>query len=182
MCEAQGGVESTSYHGRIELDLSNSDFRSNKAKEHGGALSILGENVTCRLGKNSTFKGNIAAQSGGAVAIRDGPAVQITRVHFSSNSAGAFGGAIWAQGVDNQTTMKVEGSQFSLNRGVHGGGAFLAGSKLTANFTTIIFVGNSAAVGGGLFVSNGPSANIQGAVFKQNEAVKEGGGVFAEVG
>lgn len=165
-----------------KLELRNSAFESNKAGKHGGGILVHGPNTECELGSNNSYVRNSAVVSGGALAMMIGPTVHITKSSFLENQGGKLGGSIWAQGVDHQTVLKIEESEFSQNNGEKGGGAFLEGPELIANSSRSIFFGNTATKGGGLFVSSGSLMDIRGTTLRKNQAIEDGGGIFAEVG
>ncbi|WP_018794170.1 hypothetical protein [Salinispora arenicola] len=163
----------------------------------GGGIANLGVTAI----KNSTVNQNTAGFLGGG--IYNTGLLTIRKSHVEANS-GPFGGG----GVTNSGgTMRVTHSAISGNRSIQGAGLFVvdggngavSDTRITDNTATIIGGGvylsgqltmrravlaaNTAVGGGGggLFVSAGSTATIEGSVVKDNTATGAtgfGGGIF----
>jgi len=151
------------------LTVINSLFDSNEAASTGGFL-----NFGSALILNSTFTNNRATvQSGGGVTnFGGGGTMTIANSTFNNNEAVQFGG-----GLVNGGVLEIISTEFEKNSALAGGGIYNAGQLDGFN---LLFFDNVADYGGGIAtgfsVSNG---NVHASVFDRNEAVLDGGGVFA---
>ena len=115
----------------------------------GGAIQVVGMLTV----ESSEFARNSAPFAGGAIHVGRGTAV-IRDCVVSGNSAGTDGGGIYVDG-----SVTVEGTVFSANSAMRGGGAFLdadtavfSGDPGNGVFNT--FLGNSAQEGLALYNSS----------------------------
>eukprot|EP01117_Protostelium_nocturnum_P008853 TRINITY_DN3173_c1_g2_i1.p1 TRINITY_DN3173_c1_g2~~TRINITY_DN3173_c1_g2_i1.p1 ORF type:complete len:1688 (-),score=589.29 TRINITY_DN3173_c1_g2_i1:9-5072(-) len=191
----------------LEFDLESTQFESNQAAS-GGSISILHSIADVR---NSSFRSNTATEKGAAVYISqsidtnlkdisvslsssgmgaiysESSNVSVSRGTFDQNSA-TLGGALYLEG-----SSKVSDSSFTNNRATSKGGVLYFTSTLQSkrqekqdqlSFVQNTVTGNSATVGGGLFVDNSQgsegSVQIQSNEFGSNEA--DYGGAIGWIG
>ena len=192
--EAGGGAI---YSGGGTLTVDNSKFTGNKASI-GGAIRNLNSNLTVRL---STFTSNKAVDSrlgnGGAIYIDgakgDGGQILIDNSTFTSNTATAYGGAVFNNIYNNNKTT-ISNSQFitnSVGGGSNGqGGAIWSNgdpafgshwiTNVNATSLTVInttLAGNTASQqGGGLFVARHPKTLINQTTINGNKTLNSMGG------
>lgn len=125
---------------KSSLKVENSVFEGNKAAKRGGAINAtVGATI-----QNSQFTANESANGG---AIMNQNALDVANVTFTNNKATGYGGAMYVN------TLKADGT---LNDGV-------------TNITDSVFDGNTAYLGGAVFVHNGV-ANIKNSRFINNTA------------
>ena len=154
--------------------ISNSVFNGNYADYQGGAVYSEGELQV----RDSTFDRNYAGY-GGAVQI-SGVGL-IDSVDFTNNEAQFGGGAIDIGLVDTSTAVYPEvailNSRFSGN--IAGwGGALLAEGALS--ITGSAFSRNEADDGGAFYGWGILDANIRNTTFAHNQALDEGGAIYAD--
>ncbi|MBR4892249.1 MAG: autotransporter domain-containing protein [Alphaproteobacteria bacterium] len=133
-----------------DLDIIKTNFTSNVAKEHGGAIY-------------STFYDSLNEKN----------SVYIEKSNFTSNKANR-GGAIYNNGEldkkDNKASMKIVGGEYKDNiAAIEGGAIYNAGSL---NIVGADFVGNKSVVDGGAIFNEGV-LSINGGNFKNNIASKD---------
>lgn len=197
--EAGGGAI---YSGAGTLNINNSTFSGNKASM-GGAIRILNSNLTIA---GSTFNGNKAVDAnrgnGGAIVIDgakgDNGKIVIRTSTFKNNTANSYGGALFNNIYNNNTTA-ITDSVFSANA-VGGsskgqGGAIWSNGDpalgdhwfVNANNTTLTIVntsfnGNtSGQQGGAIWVARHPKgAVISRSTFSGNIALNSMGGAIVQ--
>ncbi|MBK8817003.1 MAG: hypothetical protein IPN42_16520 [Methylococcaceae bacterium] len=198
--EAGGGAIFSSA-GAVNVDKST--FTGNKAGV-GGAIRVVQSNLTVT---GSTFTNNKAIDptlgDGGAIHIDGGKTdngkIIIRSSTFTGNTASNYGGAVFNNILNNNTTA-ITDSVFTGNSdgigGVNGqGGAIWSTGDpkiggqwvINKNNTTLTIVntvvkGNSATkIGGGLFVARHPKgAVISRSTFSDNTALMSVGGGIAQ--
>lgn len=169
-----------------KLDIVNSTFTSNTATTNGGAINnyfyISAENGEFVTIKETTFDGN-SAKNGGAVynhgvADLNGKygSIKADNVTFTNNTASNYGGAIY-----NEGNLDISNSKFTSNKAGNWGGAIYANTTVTnasgtkennggvINISNTEFDGNSASIGGAIFLHNG-TMNITNSKFTNNSA------------
>lgn len=169
-----------------KLDIVNSTFTSNTATTNGGAINnyfyISAENGEFVTIKDTTFDGN-SAKNGGAVynhGVSDlngkYGSIKADNVTFTNNTASNYGGAIY-----NEGNFDISNSKFTSNKAGNWGGAIYANTTVTnasgttennggvINITNTEFDGNSASIGGAIFLHNG-TMNITNSKFTNNTA------------
>ena len=176
------------------------EFTNNTA-DSGGAVLMLGGNITVANSAHVVFQGNQAKQLGGAIAsiehvtiagsvqfinnsaiqggaIGSGGNVTIANnahVVFQGNHAKTFGGAI----ASSQLT--IAGSvQFINNSAKHGGATFSDVNVTIAETAQVVFQGNHAKTFGGAITSN-QHVTIAGSVQFINNSANQGGATFSDV-
>lgn len=168
--EAGGGAI---YSAVSNLTINNSTFTGNKASM-GGAIRILNSNLTIT---GSTFTSNKAVDSirgnGGAIVIdgakSDNGKIVIRTSHFNKNSATSYGGALFNNIYNNNSTA-ITGSAFTANT-VGGGSGNAQGGAIWSN--------GDPALGDHWFVNaNNTTLTIVDTTVSDNIASKQGGGIW----
>ena len=119
------------------------------------------------IATNSYISGNTANQHGGAIYSQN--SVTISNSTLSDNIAGTLGGAICSW-----SSVNVSYTSFSDNRAsLLQGGSIYSGSELTCEYC--IFLRNSAADGGAVFVND--SSSFTSCEFYNNTAQNFGGAI-----
>jgi predicted outer membrane repeat protein len=164
------------------LSLTNCSLTGNSASSSGGAIYDYAGSFTVQL---STISGNRARVDGGGIVYfaSSTPSVgTIQSCTIANNSASHGGGVNQWHGV-----LKLLGSTLSGNMadgtvygttGARGGALYNSG---TVTVTGCTFTGNSASLGGGIYMSVGSLRTIDGCTFTNNTAV-EGGGIYHDFG
>lgn len=160
------------------VTVTTSTFSLNRSSSSGGAIesfSTGGLRVT-----SSTFDNNATTISGDGGAIDGGgvaKAVTIISSTFSNNSAQGRGGA-----VSTFAGLTISNSAFLNNQslttaGEGGGGIYVTNSTgITSTISNSSVTGNSADLGGGLFMIGSPVA-ITNTTISGNTAKRDGGGL-----
>jgi len=179
--------------GSIELDLTSTDFSTNRAAnaagffiELGAALKATSSNVesnTAEVGGGAivssstissssglTFNNNSATSFAGGLYLLDNAVV--SGVTVTNNSSGFAGGV--AMKNSNSEIIYLSNSDISSNSATQFGGGLYAESGLS--ITSVTFDGNSAGTyGGGISVNSADSMAISGCTMTNNSAGSEGG-------
>lgn len=184
-----GAITTRDYNANnsaAKLDIKNSTFTANKATTNGGAIDnyfyVSAENGEFVSVKDTTFDSN-SANNGGAiynhgVADNNGKfgAIKADNVIFSNNTASTNGGAIY-----NEGNLDISNSKFTSNNANKWGGAIYANTTVknassttennggVINISNTEFDGNSAYIGGAIFLHNG-TMNITNSKFTNNTA------------
>ena len=126
-------------------------FRGNKASFSGGAIHVIGKNISIT---NTTLDSNSAVNlkygSGGAISTRKLVEMTISSCHFKGNKAVLYGGAICLSGK----RLHVKNSTFTENIGA-----------------------SAEAQGGALFAVTQSHVEVSYSSFKHNMAQKAGGAI-----
>lgn len=168
-----------------ELQLSNSSFTGNTARDGGGLF--INSNVNATV-ENNSFKSNLAnatsTGSGGGAYIA-GATVTLKGNSFSENASNGSGGGAYILGAN----ITIQDSFFSKNRTNSGSGAgmYIGAVSVSSKVQNCRFYENTAtAVGGGIFLINGTTTNIiDHCLFYANTAsltTLGGGGIFVSNG
>jgi predicted outer membrane repeat protein len=174
-----GGIYNTGA-----LSVSNCSLTGNSASSSGGAIYDYAGSFTVQL---STISGNRARVDGGGIVYFASSTLSVGTIQsctIANNSASHGGGVNQWHGV-----LKLLGSTLSGNTaaedgtvygalGARGGGLYNVG---TVTVTDCTFTGNSASLGGGIYMSVGSNRTIAGCTFTNNTA-EEGGGIYHDVG
>ncbi|MDR0911156.1 MAG: transglutaminase-like domain-containing protein, partial [Methanobrevibacter sp.] len=129
-----GGVYSSS-----PLDISSSNFVSNKASSNGGGIYSLNPMII----KSSDFRTNTVTNMGGAIYITGSSLSSIVGSKFESNSA-KYGG-----GVYSSSPLDISSSNFVSNKASSNGGGIY--SRNNVNLTKSSISRNSANYGSGIY-------------------------------
>lgn len=186
-----GGAICTGAFGTARLQVTNSDFVSNRAVNPnfapGGAIWMQsGELVFTNTGGGNSagLMLNNSAQYGGAIYVDQTAVATLSGLWLNGNSASYDGGAIY----NKAGTLNIANTTFSTNStptnvsGVGYGGAI-------ANLGTMTLVNsrlntNQGRFGGAVFVGGSltsASATIDHVTFSQNTAGQTGGGLYTNV-
>ena len=101
-----------------------------------------------------------------------GSNVTISGITIQNGSA-SDGGGIW---LNASSSLTLRDAAVSDNHATNTGGGILVSGLLTLDRATV--EGNSADVGGGIFVNNGASATLINTTFSGNSAASNGGAIF----
>ncbi len=159
-------------------NVSNCDFDSNSATEHGGAVYILNtQNITF---DTCTFNANTADVDGGAVYFSSGGGGLFTGCTFTSNTADDDGGAICTlRGVATIENSTFDGNSSSDDGGNIGSFSSTAGPSEMVFTNVSILNGFCIDGGGGLYNLRG-ILTLDGCTISGNESIRSVGvGVFA---
>lgn len=170
---------------------------NNRAAGNGGAISIIGNANQAASTKFSivSMSFNRANQDGGAMHYQASPFAPIdfnmTNIRVGSNTAGRFGGGIFAadNGVDDSGLLNISKATFDNNTagvavnngrlvsaagGGGGAGIFCGATKLGSQFTNVTLSANVAPVGGGLFIGDRCHVSVNNATIFGNSSVLRG--------
>ncbi len=141
--------------------------------------------VTCdAIIEESEFRNNGAA-SGGAIAIGGtGRTVSLRAVKFHDNVATFFGGAIHLQFDGQNSQLQLRHVIFDGNRAGMGGGIYVLASTPSrpVSGVAVAFLRNRARGHGGAIRINGGGISVLRGVFVDNSADKSGGAIAASSG
>ena len=177
------------------LTLQNVGVSNGRSTQNGGALYI--ERLSTVTITNSTFSNNQGA-NGGAIAMNGwgandaGGVLTVTNSTFTNNvatAAGLAGGGNGGGGiyVSGGSTATVDGSTFTGNQAVNGGGIHVLLSNLTvtnSTFNSNIANGNPSGGGGGAIYIDG-TKSMNGSIqvslsdFNGNHTDQLGGAIFS---
>jgi predicted outer membrane repeat protein len=167
-----------------QTTFDNCDFRANSA-DWGGGGGFIGEYSSpvfneCRWNDNYVESAE-AGSFGGALFIYTGADPLIRKNCFTSNHA-SRGGAIYVSGFG--CAPRITWSDFFNNHteapGAIGGAICISGGA-PVQITYCRFLDNSASVGGAVYLSDQPRANLHNSLFNSNTAAS-GGGAICMVG
>ncbi|UCG51827.1 MAG: T9SS type A sorting domain-containing protein [Candidatus Latescibacterota bacterium] len=174
-----GGFDGTESSPNERVLSANPTVLSGEIKDPGEAdncyhvVTSDGTDSTAVLDGFIVVAGNAVDASiphgGGLINISGGPTVR--NVTFSANS-GTFGGGLYSDGGKPFLTDVI----FTGNNATMGGGAALA-NTVDARLSNVLFDGNTASFGGGMYVQAG-SVDLVNAVFAENLAINNGGGLY----
>lgn len=131
------------YTNDCTLDVTNSDFYDNASEDDGGAVTLWDSTASF---DDVQVHDNLSLDGGGMAIFNSD--VTATNLSITDNTAEGFSGGIWLY----NSTMSLTDGVFSGNQdegGVYGGGLLVYGS---ATLQRVSFTGNSAPLGGGIFV------------------------------
>ena len=154
----------------------------------GGGIKVS-DNASLDL-QGGTITGN-AANNGGGVYVGAGTVTMGEGAKIDGNSAAYSGGGVYintqlASRTDDDAVLKMDGGTISNNTAASGGGigSVLYAESPDPDYTVIeiengTITGNHATVwGGGIEVNNG-KVSITDSEISNNDAVNNGGGIFA---
>lgn len=155
------------------LNILNSVFNNNVAKNFGGAVYIENAILNCEI--NSIFRNN-SATSGGAIYFKNRIVNATINGFFEGNKAERAGGAIAVQGEFTNNTIASEFYNNSANAA--SGGAIFLRSLAENNMFESIFRYNYAFYGAGIFFYYKANNNKFNSDFRFNVAKSCGGAIF----
>ena len=164
---------------------------NNTAFEHGGAVYMTGGTFTMSGG---TIANNTASEHGGAVYMTGGT-FTMSRGTIANNTAkSGFGGGLYVDGSNKAVDITLSGNaKISNNTATNGGGVFMKGSGTKITLSGTAEISNNKAVseseealatghGGGVHVDDGTFSISDSVIITNNEAEKDGGGVYVHFG
>ena len=184
-----GAIDARNHPNTVDNDLNHvsitdSTFISNTAGYQGGALRMSA--TPCMI-DNVEFKNNVAGEQGGGAIefdVRRSHEQKIYRSRFDSNyvTDNGNGGAL----VSTASTglIQIVDSTFHNNKATSsesgdGGAIYLASSSGQVIMSGLNISSNECKnSGGGLYLDNVASININGTTIGHNTAGSEGGGVY----
>ncbi len=153
--------------------LTDVTFSGNTSTDGGG---MLNEHYSTPTLIRVTFDDNTATRNGGGMAIggdHTNPVLQ--GVVFRNNTAGAKGGGVYV-GAYNSDGGRFTDVIFSGNTAVDGGGMY--NYNISPILTNVIFSGNSAQDGGGMH-NEASAVELTNATFYGNTASSHGGAMYS---
>ena len=171
-----------------DVDINDSIFTGNTAKDNGGALSIRSAKVDIT---NSVIEESYTPQNGGAIYIAYISAcdvnsdVTINGCDISRNETASSGGAIYATRraiEDSVRILTVNNTTFSENVADNRAGAILVASGSESYFKDVSFIGNNTygkeSIGGALVITgNGTKVEVDSGIFTKNTTKTNGGAI-----
>ncbi|KAL6750521.1 hypothetical protein V8C86DRAFT_845441 [Haematococcus lacustris] len=201
-----------------QVDIVGSLFADNQCEGSGAAMYLESAQGTIA---STNFQNNTAALDGGAAYISFPNALTIIRCNFTNNRAGYAGGALYlvtdttsttagnfklhrsiltgnqaaafsedggssvgwgfTQGgaiyMDAPSYLDIQRVMFINNSATMGGAVFSNGGRQYCQYLLNVFLGNRAMVGGGAYFSNSVLTYIVNSVFHGNIALSGGGAV-----
>lgn len=139
----------------------------------GRVARVTSPNVVLRdlgLRKGST------QDNGGAVLLESGSSLSLNNVTIRESQAAGNGGGLYVSGG---ATLDLVDTGFSDNIAQGNGGGLYLADNSTADLYALAAYRNTATLGGGVYIA--PNAQVQGfdsAVFGQNVATSNGGGLY----
>ncbi|GMH45554.1 hypothetical protein BSKO_13511 [Bryopsis sp. KO-2023] len=184
---AGGAIHAKSARGNVTVDLVGVSFSKNRIKPtpdlpllgKGGAISLEGAAITLSIsGEANTFSKN-SAREGGAIRLFDTDKADISRASFTENVA-LSGGGLHASFTRKSDSLAVSLTKvdFIGNKGYMGGGVMA-----DARSANLSFVPDADGLTKAVFLPSttfSPTAQISfnGVRFKEQQIVKDGGGMF----
>ncbi len=158
------------------VTILNGHFQNNTSDGLGGAMVVANTSISV---SDSEFIGNQTNGDGGAILALATSDLTVTNTTFTGNHA-SQGGAIRVPNGGTTPSLEVRGSTFTENSATLQGGA-IAGVALPRFLVDdSTFVGNTAAHGGAIGVSDSPDFAIHASGFCDNVASTAGGALFLE--
>jgi len=184
-----------------EVTLTRTRFEGNRSTGTGGGATFEARSVV--TGETVRFFENAAVGSGGGLALEAAATAEFADARFEENTSGTSGGAASAEA---DATMELDGALlFGNTAAVSGGGltaednsdlvlreatlvgnvaaeaggAIAAEDQGSATLTNVLVIGNRADRGGALFAADS-AFTAEGTALRDNVALLEGGGVYAE--
>ena len=162
-----GAIYATEQH-HSRIDITNSTFTSNAAREDGGAIYASDLFVS-----GTTFTSNSAVRFGGAVFLAQGKLGNFFDCIFNTNSATSEGGAIYAA---RDSELRIYDAGFNNNRaGVTGepgtgrGGAIYLREETECFLDLVGFYNNQATdCGGAVVAENNTEITVEDSIFSGN--------------
>ena len=180
--------------GNGTVTVSDCIFENNKISVASGAGAAVWVD-NCKkvtFNKGCLFKGNTSVGDGGAVFVNRGEFIEFDACDFQENSADGYGGAVClgSSAVHTNGDFNVvfkNGTTFTSNTAVNGGGAIMVVKAAAGTFSTdgCTFTGNkvtgtSGGKGGGAIRIDqdfGNKVTFANTTFASNSAYRHGGAV-----
>ncbi|MEM7228566.1 MAG: hypothetical protein AAF432_07095 [Planctomycetota bacterium] len=170
-----GGTHGAVLWGRSDdLTIVGSVFIDNASMVHGGALTLGSRVEFCRI-EDCMFDQNTAPR-GGAVFMQ-GEMLEVHETQFTENAATVDGGALFVDGIEEQSEVAMTSTSFEANASSGFAGAvWMNDGTLTADGA--LFGGNTAIAGGAIAIVDTTAAFDHIDVI-DNVATFGGGGIDA---
>ena len=172
--------------------MSGGTIANNTASEHGGAVYMTGGTFTMSGG---TIANNTASEHGGAVYMTGGTFTMKGGTIANNTAKSGFGGGLYVDGNNNNAVdiRLSDNAEISNNTATNGGGVFMKGSGTKITLSGTAKISNNKAVegsvgtlgtghGGGVHVDDGTFSISDSVIITNNEAEKDGGGVYVHFG
>lgn len=151
LSDGRGGAIAVGWPGnnRGSLRVLRSVFRGNLANTDGGAIAMQSIDRLEIDGADqipTIFENNSATRYGGAISfnvdwVADG-VLQLDECRFVNNAAGSSGGAIWIRQTGGSGLRTLTDSVFITNSAANGGGLFLEGTNTRSQLGRTVYCGN----------------------------------------
>ena len=193
---AADGGGSAIYAFMSSITWSTDTFFSHNAADEGGAI-LLTEGSSVEWIGETTFSLNSASSDGGAIGFKPTDSLTSSALvingttSFVNNTCGANGGGMAVQGISSVEFETTNITFITNSAKISGGAIFISGSSVGPVVRSTSFIGNTAQVGGGVYVSGSGTASSGGiphpmtfeeCSFVDNVADTSGGAVNSALG
>lgn len=158
----------------IKINITSTCINENLAAYSGGGIYIIGSSrVKFVLDKSQINKNN--SNYGGGISVSSTNAdISINESQINENVSNINCGGIHIDWADD-VTLTITNSQINNNKAVSFGGGIVSGPyKLIANISNTAIIGNTAKVGGGIYMNNAlnedSEINLTNCVLNDNSA------------
>jgi uncharacterized repeat protein (TIGR01451 family) len=187
------------YIGSGSVTLDGGQILSNTAS-FGGGVAVISSSAAFTQTGGSTIAHNSVTANGGGVLVDHGRATMsggqvldnaasfggglyvwlggltLSGLEIVSNTA-RWGGGLYVQ--EATASLAVTGCTLAHNTAVdHGGGAYIGAGQ--ASLSAVRIAGNSAGLGGGVFLRPGANARLDNNVLSDNQAGTAGSGIYVQ--
>lgn len=168
-----GALAISEATGSAVINLGTSTISKNYATENGGAIYLLGGNVTIAdpvITSNGIKDGVVTTQNGGAIYIGGTGAGLTTTgdVRIEGNKSTTAGGAVYV----SNGNVTLSQSTITSNASANGGAFYVTGGSITTAGGTVS--NNVATNEGGVFYVNNGNINLGAIQITNNSAVNGG--------
>ncbi len=193
--------EASGYGGGLfasgcSIGIQDSDFDKNKGT--GGGIYMIdssldidattftesdGSGINMSDSSLSAYETTFTHSTGSALYIHSGATATLDECGFYTNTAGAWGGAVYAQGED--VSVQISGGTMERNTAVQGGGAIMidagASVALSSGASEMLITENTALKygGGAIFAYTDASLTGTNVIFDGNSSTPQGGAILA---
>ncbi len=168
-----GGAIASQSDGSSQLTILDSTFDNNDAQQNGGGL-YLDAPAGALLSLNQNSFVNNSGLSGGGLFKTNSADLTIANTTFERNTATDHGGGLAAEASNGMITL-TDSRILQNIAGIDGGGIRLNASNLSASNSLILT--NQTQFGGGLELSLGSTAQVNGSLFQGNTSSSSGGAI-----
>ena len=181
-------IESGGY-----FTLENGGILANNTATDGGAVYMNGGTF---MMKGGIIANNTAYKHGGGVHMKGGIFTMSGGTIANNTATSGFGGGLSVDGDNKDVLITLSGNaKISNNTATNGGGVFMKGSGTKITLSKNAEISNNKAVemsegtleldtghGGGVHVDDGTFSISDSVIITNNEAEKDGGGVYVHFG
>ena len=157
------------------MTMTGGTISNNTATSDGGGIYFDYSSGTLAIRGTAEIDGN-SATNGGGVYVYSGT-LNMTGGTISKNTATNYGGGIFSSGNLAISGGTISGNKAEGSTGSGGGIYFNYSSGTLAISDTAEIDGNSATVGGGIYIASG-TATMTGGTISNNTATTIGGGIY----